>query len=66
MICGNMKLLNLLTALSTTKIQIRFAIIFLNPQNIQIELHDNQLTIRIYRVVQKKRPIFVFSPKPLL
>ena len=47
MICGNMKLLNSFTALLTTKIQIRFAIIFLNPQNVQNELHDNLPTIRI-------------------
>ena len=47
MICGNTKLLNLFTALFTTEIHIRLTIIFLNPRNIQILLHNNLLTIRV-------------------
>ena len=47
MICGNTKLLNLFTTLFTIEIHIRFTIIFLNPRNIQIVLHNNLLTIRI-------------------
>ena len=60
MICGNIKLLNLmLTTLFTTEIQICFAIIFLNPRNIQIELRDNltHLNIPRYRTTKLLRCI---------
>ena len=40
MICGTIKLLNLFTTLFTAEIQVCLAIIFLNPRNILIKLHD--------------------------
>ena len=43
----DMKLLNLLTALFTIEISIGFAIIFLNSPNIQIDVRNNVLTIRV-------------------
>ena len=43
-ICGNMKLVYLFIALFTTEIQIRFAVIFVHPQNIRSNRATRQFT----------------------